>query len=176
MTIFFPDNEFVVLHRAKGHLYIFVQAFYEGSHSKGRRLNLILDTGAYVTVLSRRTAIRCGYDKLPLKEVTINGFGGNGEPADAVRIPGLKILNKLVTDVPVLIPHRKDLTQEVLGLNVLEYFNYYVDTENSRLYLKLNPNPQSYDPIIACGQIFTLASDGIDKPKINKNGIDSQQS
>jgi len=82
--------------------------------------------------------------------------GGDGEPADVVRIPGLKILNKLVTDVPVLIPHRKYLTQEVLGLNVLEYFNYYVDTENTRLYMKLNPSPNSYDPMVACGKIFTI--------------------
>ena len=44
-----------------------------------------------------------------------------------------------------------------LGLNVLEYFNYYVDTENTRLYMKLNPNPTPYDPMIACGKIFTVS-------------------
>jgi len=49
---------------------MFVRAFYEGSPNKGRQLNLILDTGAYMTVLSRKTAIRCGYDKLPSTEVT----------------------------------------------------------------------------------------------------------
>jgi len=156
MNVFFPDNGFVLLRREEGHLYMFVRAFYKGNEDQGRRLNLILDTGAYITVISRRTAIYCGFDKLPSKVVTINGFGGNGETADAVRIPGLRILDKLITDVPVLIPHRKDLTQEVLGLNVLEYFNYYIDTENSRLYMKLNQNPMPYDEMVACGEIYTM--------------------
>ena len=157
MTITFGDNDFVSLRREEGHLYLFSQLFHEGAVDDGSLVNFILDTGAYLTVLSRRTAMRCGFDKLPSKEVIINGFGGDGEPADVVRIPGLKILDKLVTDVPVLVPHRMDLTQEVLGLNVLEYFNYYVDTENIRLYMKLNPTPNPYDPIVACREIFIIS-------------------
>lgn len=156
MTVTFRENDFITLRREGGHLYLFAQLYYEGVSDDGSLVNFILDTGAYLTVLSRRTAIRCGYDKLPSTVVTINGFGGSGEPADVVRIPGLKILDKFVTDVPVLIPHGKDLTQEVLGLNVLEYFNYYVDTENTRLYMKLNPTPIPYDTMIACGKIFTI--------------------
>jgi len=164
VTVSFQGDDFISLRRESGHLYLFAQLYHEGASDEGGLVNLILDTGAYLTVLSRSTAIRCGFDKLPSKVVPLNGFGGRGELADAVRIPSLKILNKLVTDVPVLIPHRKDLTQEVLGLNVLEYFNYYVDTGNSRLYLKLNPSPKPYDPSLACGQIFTLSLDGIKTP------------
>ena len=156
MTITFKDNDFVSLRKEEGHLYLFAKLFHEGATDEGSLVNFILDTGAYLTVVSRRTAMRCGFDKLPSTEVTINGFGGDGEPADVVRIPGLRILNRLITDVPVLIPHRKDLTQEVLGLNVLEYFNYYVDTENDRIYMKINPNPKPYDLMVACGEIFTM--------------------
>ena len=57
----------------------------------------------------------------------------------------VRSLDKLHTGVPVLIPHdlfrihektkEKKQMPEVLGLNVLEYYNYYIDTENDRLYL-----------------------------------------
>jgi hypothetical protein len=71
----------------------------------------------------------------------------------------LKIIDTLLTDVPVLIPHNKDLKQNIVGLNVLEYFDYYIDTGNDRLYLNLNPNPRPYDPALACGNIFTLQTE-----------------
>ena len=110
MTVSFTNNLFLILRREEGHFYLLTHIFHEKSPNKGRPLNLILDTGAYITVLSRRTAILCGYNKLPLKTITLNGFGGNGEPADVVRIPGLRLLDKLVTDVPV-IPNTKAQTK-----------------------------------------------------------------
>ena len=92
------------------------------------------------------------FDKLPKVTTELFGFGG-GINVDLVRIPGFLILGKLHTNVPVLIPHelyranpktgKKKLLPEVLGLNVLEYFNYYIDTANDRLYLKQNPTHAS---------------------------------
>ena len=144
-----------MLYRQDGHFYLTLRAVHEGGSLEGTRINFILDTGAYITVISRKTAILCGFDKLQRIPAEIRGFTG-GAMADFVIIPSLRILNSLITDVPVLIPHDAESDHEVLGLNVLEYFNYYIDTENDMMYLEINPSPRPYNIALACGQIFTV--------------------
>jgi len=97
----FGDTSYYNLVRKEGTLRITVQAVYEGSTKHGTDISFILDTGAYLTVISRGTAIRCHFDKLPKKRTTLFGFSG-GIAADFVRIPGLRMLDRLYTDVPVL--------------------------------------------------------------------------
>ena len=164
MNIHFDGNNFYDLERKNGLLYLTVQAIHEGSASEGTDIKFILDTGAYMTVISRGTAMQCGFDKLPKTEVTLYGFGG-GVAADAVRIPGLKIMGKVYTDVPVMIPHdlyrvdprtgEERQMAEVLGLNILGYYDYYVDSTESRLYLKETRTPYFYDDKLKSGQVFT---------------------
>ena len=164
MDVHFGDENFYKLERKEGLFYLTVHTVYAGSPIEGAELKLILDTGAFMTVLSRGTAIKHGFDKLPKTRTSFTGFGGS-VAVDYVRIPGLLILGKLHTDVPVLVPHemyrvdKKTGTpkqmQEVLGLNVLEYYNYYIDSENDRLFLQENPNPKFYRAVLASGQAFT---------------------
>jgi hypothetical protein len=172
MTVHFGNENFYKLERQDGLLYVTVNTVYSGSPADGSKLKLVLDTGAYMTVISRGTAIECGFDKLPKKTTTLSGFGGS-IAVDFVRIPGLLLLGKLRMDVPVLIPHdmfrtdpktgRKKQMQEVLGLNVLEYYNYFVDTENDKLYLQENQNPRFLNDELASGQAF-WASEDKDEP------------
>ena len=168
MDAYFGDDNFYKLERKEGLLYITLHTIYAGSPAEGVELKLILDTGAYMTVLSRGTAIKHGFDKLPKTVTSFTGFGGN-VAVDFIRIPGLLILGRLRQDVPVLVPHdmycidektgKPKQMQEVLGLNVLEYYNYFVNTENDRLYLQENPNPRFYRPELASGQVFTARKD-----------------
>ena len=160
-------EHFYKLTREKGHFHITLQAIHEKSLAEGTDISLIVDTGAHLTVLSRRTAILCGFDKLPKKTTFIHGYSGK-EPADLVYIQGLKVLGKVMTNVPVFIPHamysidpdtkEQRQFQEILGLNVLEYFNYYVCTEEDKLYIKWIPTPRPYDKKLACGEIYTVQS------------------
>jgi clan AA aspartic protease (TIGR02281 family) len=140
------------IQRQGGHYYVTILAVYSGRDAGNEKINFILDTGAFITVVSRDTAKLLGYNKLPRIVSKIKGYTGEA-PADFVRIPSLKILDTRITDVPVLIPHSSELKQNILGLNVLEYFNYYVDTCNNAIYLSLNPSPQHYHSILACGQV-----------------------
>jgi hypothetical protein len=168
MNVYFGDENYYDLERQDGLLYITVKAVHEGSSGEGTDIKFILDTGAYMTVISRGTAIRRGLDKLPKTATTLFGFGG-GIDVDFVRLPGMKIFGRLRLDVPVLIPHdmyrvnpktgEKKQMPEVLGLNVLEYYNYYIDTENSRLYLSENPCPKFYSSNLKSGQVFAIDSD-----------------
>ena len=155
MTVYFNDNSFIQIQRQGGHHYITISAIYAGSDIGGTDIDFILDTGAFMTVVSRDIAKEFGYDKLPKVSAKIKGYSGE-VPADFVRIPGLKVLGPLLTDVPVLIPHSNEHKQNVFGLNVLEYFNYYIDTENDKLYLSNNPNPKPYREILACGDVFAI--------------------
>ena len=166
MDVYFGDDNFYELERKNGLYYLMLHILYEGGPVDGEEVKFILDTGACLSVISRSTAVLYGLDKLPKKTTSLFGFGG-GVIADFVLIPGMKILEKTRTDVPVLIPHdmyrihpvtgEKKLMPEVLGLNVLEYYNYYIDTENDKLYLNENPNPRFYSIEFASGQAFLSA-------------------
>jgi len=155
MTVYFDDKNSLDIKRIGGHLYVNISAIYAGGDIDGTELSFILDTGAFITVISRDIASRLGYDKLPKMPGKIKGYSGEAS-ADFVRIPSLKVLDPFLTDVPVLIPHSRDLKQNILGLNVLEYFNYYIDTTNDKLYLSENLTPRHYNPILACGGVFPI--------------------
>ena len=103
MNVYFGDKNYYDLERQGGLLYVTLQIIYAGSSAQGTDIKFILDTGAYMTVISRGTAIRRGIDKLPKTAATLYGFGG-GIDVDYVRIPGLSILGKFHTSVPVCGP------------------------------------------------------------------------
>ena len=136
MDVYFGDNSYYNLERQGGLYYLTLSIFYEGGPAEGRDIKFILDTGAYLSVISRGTALLYGLDKLPKKATSLFGFSG-GISADFVRIPGIRILDEVRTDVPVLIPHdmyrfnpvtkENKRMPEILGLNILEYYNYYQD-------------------------------------------------
>ncbi|MDR0221871.1 MAG: retroviral-like aspartic protease family protein [Lachnospiraceae bacterium] len=165
MNVFFEETKCLDLLRQDGLFHVTLHIVYEGSPVEGDKLKLILDTGAYITVISRGTAINCGFDKLPKKAASIFGFGGDIK-ADYVHIPGLLVSGKLHTNVPVMIPHKTHYTDvstgetkqtpEVLGLNILEHYNYYIDTENDKLYLRDNPKPRFYAPELESGATFAI--------------------
>ena len=59
--------------------------------------------------------------------------------------------------VKVAVPHAiTDLN--ILGLNVIELFKYYVDTENDLIYFADNPNPTIEEPL-RCGKVHILSHD-----------------
>jgi len=47
---------------------------------------------------------------------------------------------------------------DILGLNVLEYFNYLIDSQNDMIYFADNP---SYKPPteLGCGRLFSIKHD-----------------
>jgi len=158
MTVLFDDNNSLDIQRIGGHLYITICALYANNDIDGTEISFILDTGAFITVISRDIANRFGYNKLPKVPGKIKGYSGEAS-ADFVRIPGLKILDPFIFNVPVLIPHSTDLKQNILGLNVLEYFNYFINTANDKIYFSENPSPRHYNPLLASGGVFDVHPD-----------------
>ena len=91
MNIYFDDNRFYELKREDGLFYVTIPVIYEGGEIAGEDLKFILDTGAYMTVISRGTAIRHKFDKLPKVTTELFGFSG-GINVDFVRISGFLII------------------------------------------------------------------------------------
>ena len=168
MEVYFGDESFYRLKRQNGLFYITLHVLHSGGSTDGSEIRFILDTGAYISVISRGTAIQLGFNKLPKKETILFGFG-DAITADFVRIPGLIILDKTRIDVPVLIPRdmyrinpktgEKKQMPDVLGLSVLEYYNYFINTEKNLLYLAENPAPVFYSKVLESGQGFVFPDD-----------------
>jgi clan AA aspartic protease (TIGR02281 family) len=152
--VYFDDNRFLPFKRKEGHFYVDISVVCEGGTGE-ESVPFIVDTGAFITVVSRKTAIAYGYDLLDKIPSAITGFSGSAQ-ADLVRIPALWVVGRLLTNVLALIPVDPSLSSEVLGLNVLEYFCYYIDTTNDRIYFKDNPNPRFYDSALKVGSIFNI--------------------
>jgi len=68
MTVYFDDNSYIQIQRQDGHHYITIRAVYAGSDIDGTDIDFILDTGAFMTVISRDIAREFGYDKLYLSK------------------------------------------------------------------------------------------------------------
>ena len=120
-----------------GHRHLWVPVFYEMGSNSNDTADFILDTGAYLTVLTKRTSGEFGFNKQkPLaKNVSLTGFEGSKVEGDLIEIPmllgGRRILAKVV--VPYV-----DTEDNILGLNILEHFNYLIDSTNNQIHFADN--------------------------------------
>ena len=116
------------------------------SDTNASNIDLIFDTGAFVTVLSRPTARKIS---LPLglgKPATLRGFSREHDiiAGELINIPCLMIGKHFIHDVKAVIPLDDVDVAEVLGENVLEYMNYTVDHNKDVIFFQVNPNPKPY--------------------------------
>jgi hypothetical protein len=70
---------------------------------------------------------------------------------------------RLLTGVWAFSPKNPDLKQNLLGLNVLEYFRPYQDNAHDFIYFPDNPTPKPYyskkhDISLACDSVLLLDS------------------
>ena len=98
-----------------------------------------------------------GFDKLKAitTNIPLNGFAGSCE-GDLKRLPCLILGGKQLIDVPVAIPYL-DTRMDILGLNVLEHFNYLIDGTNSKIYFSQNVNYKA-PASLKCGGINAITA------------------
>ena len=142
--------------REKGHTYLDIVIVCEGSTEKDI-ITFIYDTGAYLTVINKDIYEWFNLNKLPRKKIMIGGYSGNAS-GYLFQIPGLMIGNKLLTGVWSFTPESKDIKQNILGDNVIEYFRTFQDNLNDCIYFIENPNPEPY---ISPDGAFSFACDGV---------------
>ena len=139
-----------------GHYHIHVPTFFEFGSFSNERIDYIFDTGAFITVLTIKAAKFLGFaDKYTIREnVLLDGFTGSCL-VDIKDIPGMVIGGRRLENVNVAVPH-VDTDMNILGLNVIELFKYYIDTENDMIYFADNPTP-SIEEQLRCGKVHILS-------------------
>ncbi|MCL2199971.1 MAG: retroviral-like aspartic protease family protein [Defluviitaleaceae bacterium] len=149
-------GNYVDITRIEGHIFLEIE-FVGYEQPTNDFTKVMLDSGAYLTVISANTAVKFGFDKLPYKTLDLHGFTGS-TPAKLITVPAIKIAGWVITQVNILVPFDKEIKQEVLGQNVLEYFNYDVRHDEDRIYFTKNPSPKpqaKYIDLLGCGEVFT---------------------
>ena len=138
----------------KTHYYIEVSVILDSETRYNEPISFILDTGAFVTVINKRTAKRCKLDLLPVnvKDYQLGGFAGSTK-VDLVEVPQFIVGDRTITDVVVAIP-QIETTQNILGLNVLEYFKYYIDTDEDYIYFQ-DSDTYKIEDIYKCGEVLS---------------------
>lgn len=100
--------------------------------------NLLLDTGATLTVIKQGRAEELGLIRLPSEPLVMTTANG--------KVEGLKVVAEslLLNDVRVenvelaIMPLPDFKGDGLLGMNVLDQFRFFIDQEQSRLLLKAN--------------------------------------
>ena len=142
--------------RDKGHNYLDIPIVCKGSTEKDT-INFVYDTGAYLTVVNRDTYEWFNLNKLPRTKLAIKSYDGT-TPGYLFQIPGLMIGGTLLTGIWAFTPENREITQNLLGDNVIEYFKPYQDNQNDCIYFIENPSPEPY---IGPDGAFSLACDGV---------------
>ena len=143
-----------------GNYHIRIPTFYEFGSYSNDKVDFIFDTGAYITIISKKAAFLRGFDDSYTikRNVPLSGFAG-GCSTDIKAIPGFIIGNRRLESVKVAVP-QIDTDVNILGLNVIDLFKFYIDTENDEIYFMQNPNPNIPEPL-RCGMIYDISSDDI---------------
>ena len=142
--------------RIKGHVYLDIPIVREGSNESSS-ITFMYDTGAYITVINREMYEWHNLDKLPRKEVIMGGYVGS-TPGYVFQVPGMRIGKRLLLGVWAFTPKSKDIQQNLLGDNVIEYFRPFQDNQDDCFYFVDNLHPEPY---VSADKLFSLACDKI---------------
>ena len=139
-------------YKKDGHYHINIPTFYNKNSYANDRIDFVFDTGAYFTVINKKSALDFGFNLLPpfKTNLPLSGFAGNCEVEIKI-IPCIIIGGYMLKNVKVAIPYI-NTNINILGLNVLENFNYYLDNANDFVYFSLNPAPKIPEEL-QCGSI-----------------------
>jgi predicted aspartyl protease len=117
----------------KGDLDLFSVPVVLGSGSKATQADLLVDTGAQLTVIPREAAKALSL-KSTGKHPLVGGSTGPSE-LNMARVPSLTLGSIRLTDVPVLYPDKKDYPV-ILGMDILKNYRVLLDFPGRMMYLQ----------------------------------------
>jgi len=134
---------------------IFVDlAGVDTSRKPVKRIELICDTGAFITIIGKERAEASGYPIIESKGCIISGFSEKGLICDLRKISCAIFCGFEIKDVIIATPHENGVRiSEVLGMNVLENFNFGFNLTEKKIYLNKRESFESFKPKYKCGEI-----------------------
>ncbi|MCL2169351.1 MAG: retroviral-like aspartic protease family protein [Defluviitaleaceae bacterium] len=125
-----------------------------------QELPLIVDTGAFITLINKDTAENHGYKIDNNKTIIITGFSEKGMICDLRKIPALVFCGFVIQDVLIATPQSHEVkVPEVLGMNILENFNFAFDMDEHLIYLNKRGEFVSDKPHYKSGEVVLLEED-----------------
>ena len=95
----------------------------------------MLDTGAENTIISKSRAMDFGYSHCEIKDRVRVSVGGGILWCSKIEIPNIMLANNIVANKPVvLIPDDYSYNVNILGQDILQLFNYYMDNQSKNIY------------------------------------------
>jgi len=95
----------------------------------------MFDTGAQHTLISKMRAEKLGYLYCEHKGKTRVSVGGSILWCSKIEIPDIIITNDIIVHKPIiLIPDDYDYNKNILGQDILQLFNYYMDNFSHNIY------------------------------------------
>ena len=138
------------------------QAFIEvysvdNSRKPVKPLIFMLDTGAFMTTMQKENAIKNGYKIHTPKALIIGGFGGGSVLCDLRVIPTLLFCGYKIKDAIIATPNADNIAiNEVVGMNILENFQFGIDFALSELYANIRGKYVSQKPKYQCGEVSLM--------------------
>ena len=143
MQINFSNSQEVKLRRVNGHYKLFATIYRDLDKSKKGVIDFIYDSGAFLTVINKERYETLGLNSLPRIEHYINGYTGKAD-GFYFQLPLLCIAGEDLPHVWAFSPKSSELSQNLLGTNVIEKFRVFQDNENDSFFFQINNNPRYY--------------------------------
>ena len=127
---------------------------YLNRHQPVIWLDLLIDTGAFITMLNKSTAEENNYPIIDVQGCRISGFSQKELLCDLRKIPAVVFCGYTIKDVIIATPHYDDVNvSEVLGMNVLENFDFGFNLTKQEIYLNKRDSFISVKPKYKSGEV-----------------------
>jgi len=137
---------------------------YKNKQRPINRHDLLIDTGAFITMLNKSTAEENNYPITNAKGCAISGFSQQGLLCDLRKIPVMIFCGFIIKDVLIATPHYDNvIVSEVLGMNILENFDFGLSQTNNELYLNKRAFFTSEKPKYKSGEVSLFSKISFDK-------------
>ena len=137
---------------------------YQNKKRPVNQHDLLIDTGAFINMLNKATAEERGYSITDVKGCAISGFSQNALLCDLRIIPAVIFCGYVINDVIVATPHFDNVAvSEVLGMNVLENFDFGLNLTNGEIYICKRASFVSEKPKYRSGEVNLLSDISLDK-------------
>jgi len=130
----------------------------DDSRTPVKTIDLLLDTGAFITLITKERAKKNGYKITEEKGCKIAGFSEKGLLCDLRIVPNAIFCGFVIKDVIFATPHEDNITiTEVLGMNILENFDFGLNFSKEKIYANIREKFVSQKAKYQSGAVSLLA-------------------